>query len=192
MSEKRRQSERTDAEETEPNASTRMPFDTSDLNRIPTATEEDPPYRNWWVGDEALKARRNRNLTPDLMGHGFQVPRRTVMARTTRLSHSHDLIGRLSDTIANHLALERGSGFSDGCLAGAGHEQHRCPERPEKTAAAAPGAIASHIPTFGWFEDKPARKASRRRRAPATASQPTARKTRAASGRKTAKRSRAA
>ena len=30
----------------------RMPFDTSDLDQLPTATEEDPPYRSWWVDDE--------------------------------------------------------------------------------------------------------------------------------------------
>jgi hypothetical protein len=27
----------------------RPPFDTSDLNQIPAPTEEDPPYRDWWV-----------------------------------------------------------------------------------------------------------------------------------------------
>jgi len=32
--------------------SERMPFDTSDLRQIPTANDDDPPYRNWWVGDE--------------------------------------------------------------------------------------------------------------------------------------------
>ena len=32
--------------------SQRMPFDTSDLRQIPTAKDDDPPYRNWWVGDE--------------------------------------------------------------------------------------------------------------------------------------------
>lgn len=29
----------------------RMPFDISDLDRIPETTDEDPPYRNWWVID---------------------------------------------------------------------------------------------------------------------------------------------
>jgi hypothetical protein len=37
---------------TESNENTRMPFDTSGLYRIPTATDDDPPYRNWWVEDE--------------------------------------------------------------------------------------------------------------------------------------------
>ena len=27
----------------------RAPFDSSDLNNIPRTTDEDPPYRNWWV-----------------------------------------------------------------------------------------------------------------------------------------------
>ncbi len=29
----------------------RQPFDTSDLQRIPTARQDDPPYRDWWVMD---------------------------------------------------------------------------------------------------------------------------------------------
>jgi hypothetical protein len=31
----------------------RAPFDSSDLNTIPRTTENDPPYRNWWVVTEA-------------------------------------------------------------------------------------------------------------------------------------------
>lgn len=27
----------------------RTPFDTSDLSQIPGPTDEDPPYRDWWV-----------------------------------------------------------------------------------------------------------------------------------------------
>ncbi|ARQ00779.1 hypothetical protein [Pseudorhodoplanes sinuspersici] len=42
----------TDQREAESNRNTRMPFDISDLRRLPTATDDDPPYRNWWVGDE--------------------------------------------------------------------------------------------------------------------------------------------
>lgn len=41
-----------DRRETERSGDQRMPFDTSDLRRIPTATDDDPPYRNWWVGDD--------------------------------------------------------------------------------------------------------------------------------------------
>lgn len=29
----------------------RPPFDTSDLNDIPGTTDDDPPYRSWWVID---------------------------------------------------------------------------------------------------------------------------------------------
>lgn len=36
----------------EQSRNTRMPFDTSELDRIPQTTEDDPPYRNWWVGEE--------------------------------------------------------------------------------------------------------------------------------------------
>jgi hypothetical protein len=27
----------------------RRPYDTSDLDKMPRPTEEDPPYRSWWV-----------------------------------------------------------------------------------------------------------------------------------------------
>lgn len=27
----------------------RAPFDSSDLVNIPPTTDDDPPYRNWWV-----------------------------------------------------------------------------------------------------------------------------------------------
>jgi len=50
--EKPRQEEQADPQDMKPNTAVRMPFDTSDLNRIPTATEADPPYRDWWVDDE--------------------------------------------------------------------------------------------------------------------------------------------
>jgi hypothetical protein len=30
----------------------RAPFDSSELNNIPRPTDEDPPYRNWWVVTE--------------------------------------------------------------------------------------------------------------------------------------------
>lgn len=33
----------------------RAPFDTSDLDNIPRTTEDDPPYRNWWVVTEPDK-----------------------------------------------------------------------------------------------------------------------------------------
>jgi hypothetical protein len=39
-SERRHQNEQTEK---------RAPFDSSDLNQIPPTTDEDPPYRSWWV-----------------------------------------------------------------------------------------------------------------------------------------------
>jgi hypothetical protein len=30
----------------------RPPFDTSELDTIPCTTDDDPPYRNWWVVDK--------------------------------------------------------------------------------------------------------------------------------------------
>lgn len=47
--EKKRQNDR---HETEPAADARMPFDISELSRIPTATGDDPPYKNWWIDDD--------------------------------------------------------------------------------------------------------------------------------------------
>jgi hypothetical protein len=29
--------------------SSRVPFDTSELNNIPRTTDDDPPYQSWWV-----------------------------------------------------------------------------------------------------------------------------------------------
>lgn len=42
--ERRDQSERSES---------RAPFDSSELNNIPRTTDEDPPYRNWWVVTES-------------------------------------------------------------------------------------------------------------------------------------------
>lgn len=113
------------------------------------------------------------------------------MARSTRSSPSHDLVSRISDTIANHSRLSAAAAFQMGVLLGQVMNNTGALTGLKKTMAAAPGAIASHIPTFGWFEDKPARKTSRRRRSAATASRSPARKTRAASRRKAVKHKRA-
>ncbi len=111
------------------------------------------------------------------------------MARSVQSSHSQDLIGRISDTIASHSRLSAAAAFQMGVLLGQVMTNTGALKGLKKTMAAAPGAIAASIPTFGLFEDKPARKTSRRRRA--TASQSPAKRTRAASRRKTAKRTRA-
>ena len=36
-------------ERSEHRKSSRVPFDTSELNNIPRSTDEDPPYQSWWV-----------------------------------------------------------------------------------------------------------------------------------------------
>jgi hypothetical protein len=41
--------ERQDENRRDGRESGRRPFDTSELNSIPPVTEDDPPYRNWWV-----------------------------------------------------------------------------------------------------------------------------------------------
>lgn len=113
------------------------------------------------------------------------------MARTTHSPHSQDLIGRISDTIANHSRLSAAAAFQMGVLLGQVMNNTGALTGLKKTMAAAPGAIASHIPTFGLFDDKPAQKTPRRRRASAATSRSTTKKTRAASRRKAAKRARA-
>ena len=36
-----------------PTGSKARPFDTGELERLPMPTEQDPPYRSWWVVDFA-------------------------------------------------------------------------------------------------------------------------------------------
>jgi hypothetical protein len=35
-----------------PSPSVAQPFDLSELDRLPQPTDEDPPYRPWWVVDK--------------------------------------------------------------------------------------------------------------------------------------------
>jgi hypothetical protein len=111
------------------------------------------------------------------------------MARTTQSSPTHNLVGRISDAIASHSRLSAAVAFQMGVLLGQVLNNAGTFSGLKKTMAAAPGAVASHIPTFGLFEGK-ARKRPRRRQASSAASRTTARKTRATS-RKMAKRHRA-
>jgi hypothetical protein len=117
------------------------------------------------------------------------------MARKTQSSHSDDLIGRISDTIANNSRLSAAAAFQMGVLLGQVMNNSGAFAGLKKTMAAAPGAIASHIPTFGLFDGKPARNKPARKKpgraSAAAASRSAATKTRAASGRKSAKRTRA-
>ena len=110
------------------------------------------------------------------------------MARRTHSSPPHDLIGRITDTISSHSRLSAAVAFQMGVLLGQVLHNAGAFSGLKKTMAAAPGAVASHIPTFGLFEGK-ARKAPRRRQARAAASRSTARKT--TSSRKAVKRPRA-
>ena len=114
------------------------------------------------------------------------------MARRTQASHSQDLISRISDTIANHSRLSAAATFQMGVLLGQVMNTTGALSGLKKTVAAAPGAIASHLPTFGLFDQKPARKAAHRGRVNAAATRQAARKTRATSRRKATKRARAA
>ncbi len=36
---------------TDPEAERVRPFDTRDLEKLPSATKDDPPYRPWWAID---------------------------------------------------------------------------------------------------------------------------------------------
>ena len=97
------------------------------------------------------------------------------MAHRTHSSPPHDLIGRISDTIAGHSRLSAAVAFQMGVLLGQVLNNAGAFSGLKKTMAAAPGAVAAHIPTFGLFEGK-ARKPSRRRASPAART--TAKKTR--------------
>jgi hypothetical protein len=85
------------------------------------------------------------------------------MARSPKASGSQDLIGRISDTITNHSRLSAAAAFQMGVLLGQVMHNTGALKGIGRTVEAAPGAIASSIPTFGLFESKSA-VASRRRR----------------------------
>ena len=113
------------------------------------------------------------------------------MARGAQPSHSQDLIGRISDTIASHSRLSAAAAFQMGVLLGQVMTNTGALKSLKKTMAAAPGAIASNIQTFGLFDEKPAGKTSRRGRASTARSQSAGKKTRGAGRRKSVKRARA-
>ena len=80
------------------------------------------------------------------------------MARRPKQSGSHDLIGYISDTISNNSRLSAAAAFQMGVLLGQLTNNTGALKGIQRTVAAAPGAIASSIPTFGLFDSKPARK----------------------------------
>lgn len=92
------------------------------------------------------------------------------MARSTKPSGSQDLIGRISDTIAEHPRVSAAAAFQMGVLLGQAMQNAGALKGIGRKMAAAPGAIAASIPTFGLFDShadetsgsKTARPANRR------------------------------
>ncbi|MFZ5689906.1 MAG: hypothetical protein ACOY5F_01490 [Pseudomonadota bacterium] len=108
------------------------------------------------------------------------------MARSARSSHSQDLIGRISNTIADHPRVSAAAAFQMGVLLGQAMQNAGALKDIGRKMAAAPAALASSIPTFGLF-DSAAPKKSRSARSKA-ATKPSA----AARSRGAAKRSKRA
>jgi hypothetical protein len=74
------------------------------------------------------------------------------MARTAKSSGPQDLISRISDTIADHPRVSAAAAFQMGVLLGQAMQNSGALKDIGRKMAAAPGAIASSIPTFGFFE----------------------------------------
>jgi len=80
------------------------------------------------------------------------------MARSAKSSTSQDLIGRISDTIADHPRVSAAAAFQMGVLLGQAMQHSGALKDIGRKMAAAPGALASSIPTFGLFESSPQKK----------------------------------
>jgi len=50
---KRKQGEAQSPDPGKPKGDSRRPFDMRELERLPMPTEQDPPYRSWWVIDSS-------------------------------------------------------------------------------------------------------------------------------------------
>lgn len=78
------------------------------------------------------------------------------MARSAKSPHSQDLIGRISDTIAEHPRVSAAAAFQMGVLLGQAMQNAGAlkgiGKGIGKSMAAAPAALMSSIPTFGLFE----------------------------------------
>jgi hypothetical protein len=74
------------------------------------------------------------------------------MARSVSAHGSQDLIGRISDTIASHPRLTAAAAFQMGVLLGQAMQNSGALRGIGRKVAAAPGMIASRLPTFGLFE----------------------------------------
>ncbi len=78
------------------------------------------------------------------------------MARSTKSSGSQDLVGRISDTIAEHPRVSAAAAFQMGVLLGQALQNTGALKGLGRKMAAAPGAIAASLPTFGLFDGEPA------------------------------------
>lgn len=110
------------------------------------------------------------------------------MARSARSSNSRDLIGRISDTIAEHPRVSAAAAFQMGVLLGQAIQNAGALKGIGRKMAAAPAALASSVPTLGFFDPAaPSKKAKGRGKASARTST-AARKRRAAKRSKRASR----
>jgi hypothetical protein len=95
------------------------------------------------------------------------------MARNPKSSGSQDLIGRISDTIAEHPRVSAAAAFQMGVLLGQAMQNAGALKGIGRRMAAASGAVASSIPTFGLFDggaaDKPHSEPARAKPARASA-----------------------
>jgi hypothetical protein len=91
------------------------------------------------------------------------------MARSAKPG-SQDLIGRISDTIADHPRVSAAAAFQMGVLLGQAMQNTGALKDIGRKMAAAPAALASSIPTFGLFEsdasDKSRKSHSKKPRTP--------------------------
>ncbi len=97
------------------------------------------------------------------------------MARSTKSSGSQDLIGRISDTIAEHPRVSAAAAFQMGVLLGQAMQNAGALRNLGRTMAAAPAALASSIPTFGLFDNSAPAKANATRGKSDTRSRPASR-----------------
>jgi hypothetical protein len=85
------------------------------------------------------------------------------MTRSARSSNSQDLSGRISDTIAEHPRVSAAAAFQMGVLLGQAIQNAGALKSIGRKMAAAPAALASSIPAFGFFDPAaPSKKAKRR------------------------------
>lgn len=86
------------------------------------------------------------------------------MARSAKSSGSQDLIGHISDTIAEHPRVSAAAAFQMGVLLGQAMQNVGALKSIGQKMAAAPAALASSIPTFGLFDSSTPGKARSGRR----------------------------